>query len=217
VSCVSSGVRLATLCIVLAALPAGSARAEMIAVDDPELAYVAVPTVAGGVGVIGHATYLGALPETGYGPSVELALGSGRSQLFGEAALAYVSQQSWSSSAYDANVVGWMARGGLGVRWLARQYQIDRKGGVELFLLGGAGVQRYWWKTGGKRTRPDVDLGVAMQVRAWGYHQIGMRIEARVVFAPNDRTMAAAACRGTCAMITDAPNAGLLTGMVITW
>jgi hypothetical protein len=219
VSCVSSGVRIATLCFALAALaaPAGSAGAEQIAEDDPDLAYLAVPTVAGGVGVFGHATYLGALPQVGYGPSLELALGSGRSQLFGEAALAYASQQSWTSNAYDANVVGWMARGGLGVRWLARQFQVDRSAGLELFLLGGAGIERYWWKSSGKLTRPDVDLGVAIQMRAWGFHQIGMRMEARVVFAPNDRTMAVATCRGSCAMISDAPNAGMLTAMVITW
>jgi hypothetical protein len=201
-------VRLATFVLVVACL-AGPARAD-------ESAFVPVPSHTFGLGVIGHATYIAGLPQTGFGPSLELSLGGGRWQLFGEAALAYVSQQTWTSSAYDSHIIGWMGRAGGGLRWLARQYQMDETGAAELYLLAAAGTERFWWHTGAPMTRPDIDVGVAVQMRGLR-PRFGMRLEVRVSFAPDAREMATAVCRGTCPTTSDSPGAGFLTGMVFTW
>jgi len=169
-----------------------------------------------GVGVIGHASYVGEQPETGYGPGLEAALGSGRIQLFGEASLSYVSLQTWTSSSYDTHIVGWMGRGGLGVRWLARQLELERGFGAEMYLLAAGGYERIAWRGGGTLDRPDLDVGFAVQVRSWQHPRMATRIEARVVFTPNDSSSAMIACRGTCPA-SSGPASGLMTGLVFAW
>jgi len=206
-------VRLATLCLLAAALP-GTARADE---GESERAFAPVPTYSFAIGLISHATYIAGLPETGLGPSVEVALGSGRSQLFGEAALAYVSQQTWTSSAYDARVIGWMGRAGLGVRWLARQVELEEGFATELYLLAAGGAERFWWHGGGKLTRPDLDVGLGIQIRSWKRPRFAMRIEARVVFTPGGQDTPMVACRGSCPANATGSGTGLMTGLVFAW
>ncbi len=145
------------------------------------------------------------------GPGLELALGSGRWQYFGELALAHVDTETTMAS-------GWMGRGGLGVRWIARQFQPEPGGAVELFLEAVTGVERYWWQDGGQLTRPDLGAGVGMQVRVWALHGLTLRLDTRVVFTPSDRDAALVACRGGgCPAGTSTSVAGFVGGLGVGW
>jgi hypothetical protein len=57
--------------------------------------------------------------------------------------------------------------------------------------------------------RPDVGVGVGYALRAFGHmrvNQAGLRVSARIVFAPTDRDTVMAACAGTCPEMTTGGN-----------
>ena len=183
-------------------LVAGSARAD---------AFEPAPGRAAWLGLVGHATRIGGEVDGGMGPGLELALGSGRWQYFGEATLARVDIDTTMAT-------GWQGRGGLGVRWIARQFQPEPGGGVELFLEAVTGVERYWWHDGGQLTRPDLGAGFGMQVRAWSLHGLTLRLAMRVVFTPTDRDASLISCRGSgCPVGTSTSVAGLGGGLGVAW
>ena len=174
--------------------------------------FVPAPSHSLAIGGIGHASHLGSSQEGGMGGDFEAALGTGRSQVFGELTVASASLDSMPSEH------GTFGRAGTGVRWLARQFQPDRGGGVEMYLEAVAGVERYWWQDGGRMTRPDLGVGVGMQMRAWGFHGLTMRLGSRLLFAPTDRESSLVACRGTgCPVGTSTSIAGFMTGIAIAW
>jgi len=199
VSCVVSDVGRMALVLLFAA---GTAHADV---------FEPAPGRAVELGVVGHASHIGGDVEGGMGPGLELALGSGRWQYFGEAMLEHAETDTTMAT-------GWMGRGGLGVRWLARQFQPEPGGGVELFLEASTGVERYWWQGGGQLTRADFAAGAGMQVRAWSLHGLTLRLGMRVVFTPTDRDAALVACRGSgCPVGTSTSVAGLAGGLGVAW
>lgn len=205
-SCVERDVHRIALCLVLLA---ATARAD----DGDDGPFVAAPGHAFAVGVMGRASHLGGVDEGGAAGNLEFALGSGRFQYFAEALLGAANLEMPAAPA------GYIARGGVGVRWLARQFQPDSSGGgAELYLEAITGVERYWWQDGGRLTRPDLGVGVGMQMRAWGFHGVTVRLGSRIVFAPTDRDAALVACRGTgCPIGTSTGVAGLMAGLMVGW
>jgi hypothetical protein len=174
--------------------------------------FVGAPSRSIALGFVGHDSHLGALSEGGMGADLEAALGSDRAQYFGELTMTSASVDTMP------NVDGYFGRAGVGVRWLARQFQPERGGGFELVMEAVGGVERYWWKDGGRMTRPDLGLGIGLQMRAWKFHGLTMRLVSRVMFAPTDRESSLVACRGSgCPMGTSTSIAGFMTGMVFAW
>lgn len=205
-SCVERDVHRIAICLLLVA---GTARAEG---DD----FVAAPGHAVSLGAVAHASRLGAASESGMGGDLEGALGSDRTQYFGELALAHATIDAMTGTSAGAS--GYLGRAGFGVRWLARQFQPERGGGIELFVEAVTGVERYWWVDGGRLTRPDLGVGIGMQMRAWKFHGLTLRLGSRVMFAPTDRESSLVICRGTgCPMGASTSVAGFTTGMVIAW
>lgn len=149
---------------------------------------------------------------------LELALGSGRWQYFLEGALSHTDAGSTMAGAPEYDAHGWTGRGGAGVRWLARQFVPDPDGAVELYLEAFTGIERYWWQDGGELTRPDLGAGIGMQVRAWSFHGLTMRLGMRVVFTPTDRDTALVSCRGSgCPVGTSTSVAGLVAHLGVAW
>ena len=192
-SCVSTGVRLATLVTIAAIAAASPARADDHAVDDaayapwhsPELglALVAQPLQRAGIGT----------QEDAYGPGIELAFGRDRWQLVAEAALGYTTRDTGMMLMHPP---GWVARAGGAIRWIARQYRPADEVATDFYLVGGIAAERSWWSDGTRIAEPDATVGFGMTVRALE-HRIGVRIEVRVVFELGDDGTAPA-CRGTC-------------------
>jgi hypothetical protein len=198
------------------------------------LAFVLVPALAAAddgaapvashavtVGVIGHVTKLGGLNESGWGPNVELALGGGRWHYFAEGSV------SWIGAGPEGAVVdGTQLRGGLGVRWLARSFEIGRAdlngtgGSFDLLFEAFGGVQRFSWDAdvAGPLVRPDIGAGIAWQLRVRAFHrQLAFRSSARVAFAPADRESVSAVCRGTCTMPARSSNSGVVVVFGAQW
>jgi hypothetical protein len=167
------------------------------------------------IGVQGHGTRIGGRSEGGFGPSLELALGRDRWQYFAEASIASTGRNDWTTPAADTDIDGKLARGGIGLRWLARQFQVDTSGGLELFLLSALGFQRFYFDDG-RLTRPEVALGFGLQGRTYKRPRLAFRLDARVLFTPNDRESVLVACRGTC-MTETGSSTGFLTGIALAW
>ncbi len=166
-----------------------------------------------GVALLGQAGRIGGVGEGGIGMTLEAALGRGRWQYFVEASAARVGLENATE---EMTFDGTLGRGALGARWIARQFQMDGEGGVELYLLGAAGLQRFWWDDGGKLTRPEVDVGWGTQVRLWKWRtEVAVRIDMRVVFTPSDPASPLVACRGACAAGTS--GTGLISGIGASW
>jgi hypothetical protein len=161
---------------------------------------------------MGHASKVGGLDEDGMGPHVELALGSGRWQYFGEF------DAAWVSASHGAlKTDGFLARGGAGVRWLARSFAIEESGAIEMNLEAFTGIERFWWTGGGRLMRPDVGAGVGWQVRFFKPH-MAFRIMTRVFFAPDEREAATTVCRGICmTTTTDASTTGIMALLGFQW
>jgi hypothetical protein len=201
VSCVERDVHRIALGLILFAATAHA--------DDE---FVGAPGHALGLAFAGHASHIGATNEGGMGANLEGALGLDRTQYFAEVMLA--------SATLDGmpDVNGYFGRAGVGARWLARQFQPERGGGIEMFLEAVTGVERYWWRDGGTLTRPDLGLGVGVQLRAWQVHGATLRIGSRVMFAPTDRESSLVACRGTgCPAGTATSVAGFVTTVGVAW
>jgi hypothetical protein len=192
-------------------LLAGAAHAD----DD---AFHATPAHAVGVAFVLHVSNIGGEVESGPGAGLELALGSGRWQYFAEGMMAHADLGSTMAGAPEYDAHGWMGRGGIGVRWLARQMVPDPGGAVELYLEAVTGLERYWWHSGGELTRPDLGAGIGMQIRAWQLRGFTLRIGTRVMFAPTDREAVLVACRGSgCPVTTGASVAGLAVNVGVAW
>lgn len=180
--------------------------------------YVPAPSRSFAIGLGGYGNYVNGVSETGYGPSLELAIGVGRWQPFLEGSIATASVGSWTMSALDSHIDGWMGRAGAGVRWLARQFRPDPDGTIELYLDAFAGVERFWWHDGTRITRPDVGVGFGTQVRMLEFHNLTTRIDVRLVFTPTDRDSALISCRGTCTpMTTNDSSVGFMGGIQLGW
>lgn len=162
------------------------------------------------VGVVGHAGKLAGITESGWGPMLEFAVGGGRWQYLAEASL----QFGHLGTKEDFEIDGRRVRGGLGVRWLARSFELGRRGAIDMHLEGLAGVSRYDFDGMNRIVRPDLAVGVGYQIRVFGHmrvNQAGLRLSARVFFAPTDRDTITAACAGTCPTMTTAnSNSGLV-------
>lgn len=200
------------LSLAIAVLAPGSARAG----DDEDGDFVGFPKRSIAISGVGHGSRIGGRSETGFGAALELAIGRDRWQYFGEAALSSAGYGSWTTGIDDTRVDGRMLHGGLGVRWLARQFRPDAGGGFEMFLLSMLGMQRYYFDDGGRLTRPELALGAGFEVRLFKRPKLAVRIDARVVFTPNDRESALVSCRGRCEMEAGA-SPGFMTGFGIAW
>lgn len=171
--------------------------------EDEDGEFVPLPNRSVALSFVGHGTRLGGHSEGGMGSSLELALGHGRWQYFGEGALS-------SSSVTATAATGRMAQLGIGARWLARQFRPDGGGGVELFLLSRLGMQRFYLDDGTRLGRPELAIGFGVQGRLYKRPRIAFRLDARVLMSPNDRE----ACRPDC---MDASSTGFSTGVGLAW
>ena len=165
-------------------LTAGTARADNT-IDDEDGDFVPLPKRNIGLALAGHGTRIHGQSESGVGPSLELALGNDRWQYVAEGGFATSNRTMPGTE----NTIGghlWRAAGG--VRWLARQFRPDSSGGIELFLLSLAGVQRYHLDDGTRLTRAELALGFGIQARIYKRPRLTFRIDARVLLTPNDPT-----------------------------
>jgi hypothetical protein len=169
----------------------------------------AVPTGSVAIGVAGHAGKLAGLTEGAWGPMLEVALGNGRWQYLAEG-----SYQLVNLGASDG-IAGRKLRGGLGVRWLARSFELGTRGAIDMHLEGVAGVSRTELDGMDRVVRPDLGAGVGYQIRAFygrrQARQAGFRVSARILFAPPDRESVIAACAGSC---PTPPVAGASSGFM---
>jgi hypothetical protein len=195
-------VRCSRSCLLLAATlafarPPRVARADAPPPWAPLTVGISVIGFGGGVGPGGHG---------GVGPDVEVAVGRGRWQVFGEAA------SLWGS---HGAVDGPGGRLALGARYLARSIDVDGAA-IELVFDGGVGLERYAWRQGGGETRPDVAIGFGAQVR-WldGPHLI-FRWGGRLLFGPADAAPAVA-CRGGCALASPVMSNGFMAVLGVAW
>jgi hypothetical protein len=206
VSCVFAGVsRVLIAAIVICAASAAAA----------EGTYTPWPRWAPELGFGAHVSQIGARSEGGVDGVLALAYGTGRLQLFGEATLGTAGFDNTATTpALQMSIDGSRTWLGGGARWLARQVAVERELLVEMALHAQAGVERYAFSDGSVIVRPDVAIGVGVDIRTPTIHQLTSRIEVRIVFAPNDG--AAIACRGTCderASMTP----GLDMGITFAW
>ena len=189
--------RLVVLCLVLFV---GVARADEE--EDVDGDFVALPKRAVGVMFVAHSGRLGGRAEGGAGAVLDLALGRGRWQYFIEGA--YSSAGVGEVEVMRVN--GRMIHGGLGARWLARQFRDQNKnGGFEMFLSSVVGVQRFYLEDGMRMTRPELAFGFGMNARLYKRPRLGLRFELRVVFTPNNEELES----GT--------NTGYIAATGVTW
>ena len=151
-----------------------------------------------GLSLLAHVGNLDGRSASTMAGDLELGITDDRWQYFGELA----GGRAWIAD----EIAGITARAGIGVRWRARSLELGRNASLDMTLEAVTGVERYWWETGERRTRPDVGAGVGWQLRGHGFGT--MRASARVVFAPSDPTLAV--CRGDCPVRMSTTNAGLM-------
>jgi hypothetical protein len=157
--------------------------------------------------LLAHNGMLGGVPESGVGPNLEVALGDHRVQYFVEGS--YSTAQLGRD---DDAIHGRAVRGGAGVRWLARSFEIGRNGAIDMHLEGFGGVERMRFDGMSRLWRPDLGVGVGYQVRGFWKHNkrhVAFRVSARLYFAPTDRDVTAV-CRGTCEMSRGTDNSGIM-------
>jgi hypothetical protein len=128
----------------------------------------------------GHGTRIDDRSVTGWGPAFEVAIGRERWQYLVEAGFASAGMNEWTDSAYDARVDGRMLRGGIGARWLARQFRPDASGGIELYLVSAVGGHRFYFDTM-RVSRPEISFGFGVQGRSFSRPRLAFRLEARVL------------------------------------
>lgn len=151
---------------------------------DDDGAFEPFPKLSIGVTLNGHGTRVRGHAERGFGAALELALGRARWQSFVEAGLATASIDTWTAGAGEMRVGGRMVRGGLGMRWLARQFRRDDGAGIELFLLSLVGAERYDLDNMPRVTRPELAFGVGLQGRSFHRPRFAFRIDARMLYTP---------------------------------
>jgi hypothetical protein len=169
------------LMVVCASAAPRDARADD---DGDEDGFVAMPRRSIAVGVAGHGTRLDGRSESGFGPTLEVALGLDRWQYFVEGAFATAGVNAWTTGVADMRIDGRMLRGGIGARWLARQFR-DRSGAIEMFLSSLVGLQRFYIEDGTRLTRPEIAVGFGLQGRMLQRPRLGFRLDAHVLFTPH--------------------------------
>jgi hypothetical protein len=179
--------------------------------EDVDGEFVPVPKRSIALSFGGHGTRIGGISEAGVGPSLELALGGGRWQYFAEGAV-----HSSVLTTSDTVVGGRMVHAGFGARWIARQFRPDAGGGIELFLLGRGGLQRFYLDDGTRLGRPELAVGFGIQGRLYKRPRIAFRLDLRVLLAPNDRDDVLVACSARC-MTDDSSSNGFSTGVGFAW
>jgi len=153
--------------------------------EDEDGEFIGVPKFSVGLMVGGHGTRLDGKSESGFGTSLELALGSQRWQYFVEAGLG-TSNIAPSTTNTSYMVTGRMVQGGLGARWIARQFRPDSDGGIELYLLSRAGMERFYLDDDTRTSRPELDFGFGLQGRIYKRPRLAFRLDARVLLTPNE-------------------------------
>ena len=173
-----------------------------------ELVHPMVP-VEISAGYTTHAGKLAGVDESGMGPNLEVAVGSGRWQGFGETSLTFV-----DLGPNDDEVDGKQVRGGLGARWLARTFELTRRATVDLHLEAGVGYSRFYFDGMRRFSRPDIGAGVGYRLRVFLgpelQRQLALHVSMRIYFAPTDRRDEQIACRGACPMVDGNTNTGML-------
>jgi hypothetical protein len=201
----------------LLAMPAVARADEPTITEDEDGAFVPFAKRTFGIGLLIHGTRIGGESESGVGPVLEYAIGRDRWQYVGEVSLSTATRHMpGADPALDEGVSGKVVHGGLGVRWLARQFRPERGGGVELFLLSMLGAQRFYFSDGGRLARPELAAGFGMQVRTYKRPRLAFRFDARVLFTPNDSESSLVHCRGRCDMEAGS-STGFMTGFGFAW
>lgn len=178
--------------------------------EDDDGAFVPMPKRSIAISFGGHGTRIGGQSESGLGPSLELALGSGRWQYFAEGSLQSAAVQT---SATD-KTTGRMASGGAGLRWLARQFRPASGGGIELFLSSRVGYERFYFSDGTRLGRPELALGFGLQGRMYKRPRFAFRLDMRVLLTPSERGDGDA-CRSPC--MAERASTGFATGVGFAW
>jgi len=176
-----------------------------VADDDDSDGLPPAPAHAVTLGVMGYGGRLAGVPQGGWGPDLELALGHDRWQYFVEAA----AMRSTLGPDRD-QLVGHAVRGGVGARWLARSFELGRTGTLDMHVEAFAGAARLSFDGMKRVSRPDLGVGVGYIIRRTERHQLGLRLSARIFFAPTDHEVATAVCRGTCTTTADPSSSGLM-------
>jgi hypothetical protein len=139
---------------------------------------------------------------TAAGSALELAIGSGRFQYFAEGSIA----------AIQSIAGGTEVRGGGGIRWLARSFEIGHVA-LEMHLEGVAGYTRMTRDSDGLHEKyPDVGFGVGWSVRVHD-PRILFRISARAVFAQNEKDQMTECPVGPCDRSSSVPGFVALVGL----
>lgn len=185
--------------------------------DDEDGELKPLPTFSIAISVGGHGTRIGGKSEAGFGPTLELAYGRGRWQYFVEGGFQTAGLREWTAGALEPSTLdGRVLRADLGARWLARQFRPDSAAGIELFLMSTAGVQRFRFVNDARLTRPELAFGFGIQGRMYRKPRIGFRLDARVLFTPNDDEDAVVACHDRC-MSEAGASTGFSTGIAFLW
>jgi hypothetical protein len=208
-------VRVLALAFIVLAAAGGSALANDDEEIDEDGEFVAFPKRSIGLAFSGHGTRLGGRLETGFGATLELALGSNRWQYFAEGGFSTADIRE-QTGALPTTIDGRMLRGGLGARWLARQFRTSSVGGIELYLLSLAGLQRYYIEDNTRLTRPELAFGFGLQGRMYKRPRFAFRLDARVLFTPEDSEDRIAACQGRC-MSGATTSPGFMGGIGVAW
>jgi hypothetical protein len=166
-----------------------------------------VKTLSAGLYFSGYGGALNGVSESGMGPKAELALGDGRTQYFVEAGLAWVTLGEVET--YES---GFMTRGGLGARWIARSFDFDDAGAVEMTLDAVLGASKVWWESSGELVRPELSFGVGLQMRKFSGPHASIRFNVRAYFAPTDDDAATpvARCTSDCESSAPIANGGMM-------
>ena len=192
------------------------AHAEPLKTEDDDGAFVPFPKRSMGLGLMIHGTGIGSDRENGVGPVAEFAIGRDRWQYLLEGAISTATRREPTADpSRDMGVSGKVIHGGLGVRWLARQFRPDDGAGVELFLLSMLGVEHYTFDDG-RLTRPELAAGFGMQVRTYKKPRLAFRLDARVLFVPTTSDSSLVQCRGRCTM-TGGTGTGFMTAFGFAW
>jgi hypothetical protein len=173
------------LAITVALLTAASTARADDDEGDEDGAFVANKSLSMGIAMVGHGTRLAGKSEQGFGTTLELALGRDRWQYFVEGGIA-TSHVSPPLVNTVTMVDGRVLQGGLGARWIARQFRPDSSGGIELFLLSCIGMERFYLEDNTRTSRAELAFGFGLQARVYKRPRLAFRLDARVLATPND-------------------------------
>jgi hypothetical protein len=144
--------------------------------EEPEYSPFPRVSLAGAFQI--HGSELAGHYERDAGVAVELAAGNGRWQYLVEGS---------GASGERMHTPGAVARGALGIRWLARQFAPESDQTIELFAVGTGGAARYSLD-GAVATRGELSLGAGMQIRLLHHPRFAIRFDARTLFTGTSRT-----------------------------